>query len=231
MTPMSVGRERRGAAPHPGPLIVAEYIDALGVAVDRCRCRRAARTRPPTPGRTHHAHASALRFRTRASGGFPRDGRCLRPVRSLLHALWRGDRLRVYESNGTPIWHGLVLTDLDGRVLIPFVRTDVWRQWFAQGRPADLWIGPKHASCFERMHANAEETTRTKKKSLARAGLLCCNGVLNVGRAADDHFARRAHPMIFIAMCIGGGDECILIGAGDARSAKRTRNLFRHDNS
>lgn len=70
-----------------------------------------------------------------------------------LHALWRGDRLRVYDTTGAPIWTGPVLTDLDGRVLLPYVRTDVWLDWFGQGRTADLWIGPDHEAFFERMEA------------------------------------------------------------------------------
>jgi plasmid maintenance system antidote protein VapI len=67
------------------------------------------------------------------------------------HALWRGDRLRVYESSGVAIWTGPVLQNLDGRILLPFVRTAVWQSWFEMRYRADLDIGEEHAAFFRRM--------------------------------------------------------------------------------
>ena len=72
-----------------------------------------------------------------------------------MHALWRGDLLRVYDTEERPIWTGPVLADFDGRVLLPYVRTEVWVGWFAERRRADLHFGPEHAAFFERMAASA----------------------------------------------------------------------------
>ncbi len=68
-----------------------------------------------------------------------------------LHALWHGDRLRIYGPAGDPIWTGPILQNLDGRMLLPFVRAEEWQPWFASGYRADLAIGPEHAAFFERM--------------------------------------------------------------------------------
>jgi hypothetical protein len=68
------------------------------------------------------------------------------------HALWRGDRLRIYEPGGEVIWVGPVLQNLDGRILLPFARTAVWQAWFDQQYRADLAIGEEHAAFFRRMH-------------------------------------------------------------------------------
>jgi hypothetical protein len=68
-----------------------------------------------------------------------------------LHALWRGDRLRVYDPAEVVIWTGPLLQDLDGHFLLPYERPYVWRGWFAAGYRAHLSIGEEHASFFERM--------------------------------------------------------------------------------
>ena len=68
-----------------------------------------------------------------------------------LHALWRADRLRVYDPSGEVAWTGPVLQNLDGRTLLPFVTPTEWHGWFATGRRADLAIGPDHAEFFARM--------------------------------------------------------------------------------
>lgn len=68
-----------------------------------------------------------------------------------LHALWRGDRLRIYAESDTAIWTGPILQDLDGRIMLPFSREVEWRGWFAAGRRADLAFGVDHAAFFERM--------------------------------------------------------------------------------
>jgi addiction module HigA family antidote len=68
-----------------------------------------------------------------------------------LHALWRGDGLRVYGEAGQVLWTGPVLQNLDGRTLLPFVQPNEWQAWFSEGRRADLAIGPDHAEFFARM--------------------------------------------------------------------------------
>jgi len=68
-----------------------------------------------------------------------------------LHALWRGDLLRVFDAAGADIWTGPVLQNLDGRTLLPFVAASEWQTWFAEGRRADLAVGPDHAEFFARM--------------------------------------------------------------------------------
>jgi len=68
-----------------------------------------------------------------------------------LHALFQGDRLRIYGPDGEAIWTGPILRNLDGRMLLPFARVNEWQVWFAGGYRADLAIGPEHAAFFERM--------------------------------------------------------------------------------
>lgn len=67
------------------------------------------------------------------------------------HALWRGDRLRIYDADGAVIWTGPVLQNLDGRILLPYVRGAVWHSWFDLRYRADLSIGEEHAAFFQRM--------------------------------------------------------------------------------
>jgi len=71
-----------------------------------------------------------------------------------LHALWRGDRLRIYGDEQTVIWTGPILNDLDGRILLPFVRASEWQAWFAEAYRADLAFGADHAAFFERMESS-----------------------------------------------------------------------------
>ena len=68
-----------------------------------------------------------------------------------MHALWSGDRLRIYEPAGTVIWTGPLLQNLDGKILVPYVRAAVSSVWFSSGYAADLAIGEEHAAFFERM--------------------------------------------------------------------------------
>ena len=68
-----------------------------------------------------------------------------------LHALWRGDQLRVYDLGGQVQWTGPVLQNLDGRTLLPFATQTEWHGWFAAAARADLAIGPDHAEFFARM--------------------------------------------------------------------------------
>lgn len=71
-----------------------------------------------------------------------------------LHALWRGDRLRIYAPHADRIlWVGPILQNLDGHVMLPFVRPIEWREWFAQGHRADMAFGDDHRTFFERMGA------------------------------------------------------------------------------
>lgn len=66
-----------------------------------------------------------------------------------LHALWRGDRLRVYDDGATVCWTGPVLRNLDGRPLLPGVRPADWREWFRAGLRADLALGDEHRNFVE----------------------------------------------------------------------------------
>ncbi|MGP6156262.1 MAG: HigA family addiction module antitoxin [Vulcanimicrobiaceae bacterium] len=74
----------------------------------------------------------------------------LDPYRGL-HSLWVGDRLRVYDAKGRVIWTGPILKNLDGRMLLPYVRFQAWIEWFYSGLRADLAIGPEHRTVLERL--------------------------------------------------------------------------------
>jgi addiction module HigA family antidote len=63
-----------------------------------------------------------------------------------IHALWRGDRLRVYDPLGSALWAGPVLFDFDGRVLLPYVRGVVWRAWFAAAYEAEFAPSAEHGA-------------------------------------------------------------------------------------
>jgi addiction module HigA family antidote len=71
-----------------------------------------------------------------------------------LQSLWVGDRLRVYDGNGRPIWTGPILENLDGRMLLPYVRSQTWAEWFYSGLRADLAIGPEHRLFLERLRSS-----------------------------------------------------------------------------
>jgi addiction module HigA family antidote len=77
----------------------------------------------------------------------------LDPYRGL-HSLWIGDRLRVYDAQGKAIWTGPVLKNLDGRMLLPYVRFQAWIEWFYSGLRADLAPGPEHRAFLERLREN-----------------------------------------------------------------------------
>lgn len=68
------------------------------------------------------------------------------------HALWFGDRLRIYGPRDNVIWIGPVLQNLDGKILLPYERHAVWTAWFAASYRADLLIGEGHRAFFDRMH-------------------------------------------------------------------------------
>ncbi len=87
----------------------------------------------------------SLFFQEEVAKRFPRD------EYAGLHALWRGDRLRVYDPSGAAIWTGPLLQDFDGHFLLPYERPYVWRGWFAAGYRAHLVIGEEHAAFFDRM--------------------------------------------------------------------------------
>jgi len=70
-----------------------------------------------------------------------------------LHALWRGDALRVREPDGSILWTGPIMQNLDGRMLLPFVRPSDWRPWFARSLPAHMIFGADHLAFIEKMHA------------------------------------------------------------------------------
>jgi addiction module HigA family antidote len=74
----------------------------------------------------------------------------LDPYRGL-HSLWVGDRLRVYDAKGRALWTGPILNNLDGRMLLPYVRFQAWIEWFYGGLRADLAIGSEHRAALERL--------------------------------------------------------------------------------
>ncbi len=71
-----------------------------------------------------------------------------------VHALWRGDLLRIYDPHGSGVlWSGPILQSLDGRMLLPYARSEDWRSWFADAHRADLAFGAQHIAFLQRMHA------------------------------------------------------------------------------
>jgi len=67
-----------------------------------------------------------------------------------LHAMRRGDRLRVFDPAGAQLWTGPILHDLAGKILLPYVSSAVWLGWFAAAHPADLALGAEHAAYLAR---------------------------------------------------------------------------------
>jgi addiction module HigA family antidote len=56
-----------------------------------------------------------------------------------------GAKLRIYdEAAETAVWTGVVLRNLEGRILLPYVRPSVWIEWFASRRRADFIPPPQH---------------------------------------------------------------------------------------
>jgi hypothetical protein len=68
-----------------------------------------------------------------------------------LHALFRGDRLRIHHPDGTIVWTGTLLHGLDGKLHLPYVAAQEWPKWFDDRYAAELAIGDEHAAFFVRM--------------------------------------------------------------------------------
>jgi addiction module HigA family antidote len=68
-----------------------------------------------------------------------------------LHALFRGDRLRIYRPDGSVRWTGMLLNGLDGRLHLPYVHAAEWPVWFDERAAAELAVGDEHAAFFARM--------------------------------------------------------------------------------
>jgi addiction module HigA family antidote len=217
MSPIEVSVERRLAAPHPGPIIKRDYVEALGIEIPALATALGmdpARLEAMLAGSLSIDVDAAIRFArglqlpaerimqmqvrsdfavARPQADFGSVGILRRPTPfpfpdagSLhgrlgrtsddsvvggsfffqedtdphegddyagLHALWRGDRLRVFEPDGQIAWTGPVLQNLDGRTLLPFVPPSEWQGWFTQERRAELAIGPDHAEFFRRMRS------------------------------------------------------------------------------
>jgi addiction module HigA family antidote len=214
LSSIEISIERRAAAPHPGPVIKRDYLDAIGVDVPTFALQLGldeTRLSAMLSGEASIDVDAAIRIArglglpaervmqmqiradfgsarregqfgnvsvVKGTGAFPfpetfihgRLGRTaddptghnsfyfqedIAPDNTEayagLHALWRGDRLRVYAADGRPMWTGPVLQNLDGRTLLPFVTQTEWHGWFAAGSRADLAIGPDHAEFFSRM--------------------------------------------------------------------------------
>jgi addiction module HigA family antidote len=213
---MSQFKERRAAAPHPGPIVKRQFLDPVGITPEALAEQMgmdAARLGPMLAGAASIDVETAVRlarclqlpgervmqmqarFDFAAARALPslEALKVLKPVEpppfpesgflvghlghsaddspgdgSLffqealpglvqgdqyagLHALWQGDRLRIYDPDANVIWTGPILQNLDGRMLLPFARVDEWQPWFTAGYRADLAIGPDHAAFFERM--------------------------------------------------------------------------------
>jgi addiction module HigA family antidote len=72
-----------------------------------------------------------------------------------LHALWRGDVLRVFDPSDKVIFVGPVLKDLDGRMLLPYARFQMWIEWFLGRFRADLALGAEHLEFLNRLAKGA----------------------------------------------------------------------------
>jgi addiction module HigA family antidote len=68
-----------------------------------------------------------------------------------LHALFRGDRLRIFRPDGGIRWTGVLLNGLDGRLHLPYVHAAEWPKWFDERAAAELAVGDEHAAFFARM--------------------------------------------------------------------------------
>ncbi len=207
--------ERREAAPHPGPILKRDFLDALGVSPgafadhvgldgDRLTAMLDGRESLDVDASIRFSRALGvsaeriMQMQTRFDFAASRDADSLRGIYEIgppptsefpatgylsgnlgltadafgggslffqerlakkvssdayagIHALWNGDRLRIYDANGAVIWTGPLLQNLDGRILVPYVRPAVSSVWFASGFAADLAIGAEHAAFFERM--------------------------------------------------------------------------------
>jgi addiction module HigA family antidote len=53
-----------------------------------------------------------------------------------------GARLRIYGSDGKPLWTGIVLETLDGKPLLPYARPSTWIDWFTNRFRADFVPAP-----------------------------------------------------------------------------------------
>lgn len=211
---MGVGIERRFAAPHPGPIIQRDFLDALGFSAPTLAGQLGMdpeRLADMLAGRISFDVEAAIRL-SRALQISPErimqmQLRCdfllareIAPIQAVnvleplaapdfpdsflhgrlgrtgdertgdvslffqedvapragddyagFHALWRGDRLRIYDPAKAVLWVGPILQNLDGHILLPFARALEWPVWFGAGYQADLAVGPEHAAFFERM--------------------------------------------------------------------------------
>jgi hypothetical protein len=68
-----------------------------------------------------------------------------------LHALFRGDHLRIWSPAGTVLWTGMLVHGLDGKLHLPYVAAEEWPKWFDDRLAAELAIGEEHAAFFARM--------------------------------------------------------------------------------
>lgn len=60
-----------------------------------------------------------------------------------IHPIRPGDRLRVYASDGTCVWAGPALRNLDGAWLFAFASPRVWESWFLAEARADFVAAPR----------------------------------------------------------------------------------------
>jgi addiction module HigA family antidote len=59
-----------------------------------------------------------------------------------VHDIEQGAWLRVYDPAGRVEWAGILLSTLDGKPLLPYVRPSTWIEWFLERRRADFVPAP-----------------------------------------------------------------------------------------
>ncbi len=59
-------------------------------------------------------------------------------IRTRMHAIRPGVRLRIYGADELPVWQGIVLASLDGKPLLPYARPNTWIEWFVKRLRADF---------------------------------------------------------------------------------------------
>ncbi len=58
--------------------------------------------------------------------------------RARMYPIDYGSRIRVFDTDGSTLWVGMVLERLEGGPLLPFVRSSDWIEWFVNRLRADF---------------------------------------------------------------------------------------------
>lgn len=81
-----------------------------------------------------------VRFETLGFHADPAEGQS---IVECMYDIRRGAQLRIYDSEGAPMWTGVVLETLDGKPLLPYARPNTWIEWFANRTRADFVPPPR----------------------------------------------------------------------------------------